>query len=407
MGREAQREPELGLSGERIAFFGRLGGMNRKEAAALIRTHGAIPVDGTDPQVSLVIFGADELPLGAPERQLDANIRARMEAGNCKSLSETELWQRLGLVENEANVRRLYTPAMLAQLLDVSIATIRRWHRRGLIAPVREVHRLPYFDFEEVVSARRIAGLIASGTAPHVIENKLVSLGELVPGASRSLAQLSVLVEGREVLLRQGEGLIEPGGQLRFDFDALEPEGESESEPTLPFSPLAVLEESSAGQMLPSTADELLDEAARCEEEGRLDESAEALRSWLISNGPTAEICFQIAELLYRMGDLTAARERYFMAIELNEDYVEARANLGCLLAELGDYELALAAFRGALRYHPDYPDVNFHLGRTLDDIDRTDEALPYWRRFLDLAPDSPWAEEARQRLGLQPIVDN
>ena len=91
----------------------------------------------------------------------------------------------------------------------------------------------------------------------------------------------------------------------------------------------------------------------------------------LAAGGPSPEICFQLAELLYRLGDVTAARERYYMAIELDEDYVEARANLGCVLAETGQLELAVAAFQGALRYHSDYPDVHYHLARTLDDLGR------------------------------------
>ena len=88
------------------------------------------------------------------------------------------------------------------------------------------------------------------------------------------------------------------------------------------------------------------------------------------------------------------------MAIELDEDYVEARANLGCVLAETGQHELAVAAFEGALRYHPDYADVHYHLARTLDELDHRSEAEEHWRAFLAQAPDSPWAEEARSRLG-------
>ena len=41
------------------------------------------------------------------------------------------------------------------------------------------------------------------------------------------------------------------------------------------------------------------------------------------------EVSFQLAELLYWLGDISAARERYFMTIELDEHFVEARANLG------------------------------------------------------------------------------
>ena len=87
------------------------------------------------------------------------------------------------------------------------------------------------------------------------------------------------------------------------------------------------------------------------------------------------------------------------MAIELDEDYVEARANLGCVLYELGEVELAIAAFQGALRFHADYPDVHYHLARALDECDRREEALPHWQEFLRLSPDSPWAAEARDRL--------
>jgi tetratricopeptide (TPR) repeat protein len=89
------------------------------------------------------------------------------------------------------------------------------------------------------------------------------------------------------------------------------------------------------------------------------------------------------------------------MAVELDEDYVEARANLGCVLVETGELELGLAAFQGALQTHPEYPDVHYHMARTLDRVGREAEAEPYWAEFLHLAPDSPWADEARRRLGL------
>jgi tetratricopeptide (TPR) repeat protein len=90
------------------------------------------------------------------------------------------------------------------------------------------------------------------------------------------------------------------------------------------------------------------------------------------------------------------------MAIELDEDYVEARANLGCVLAELGEPELATAAFEGALAHHPDYPDAHYHLARLLDELGMSPAAVPHWEAFLAQAPDSPWAEAARQRLGLE-----
>jgi tetratricopeptide (TPR) repeat protein len=386
------------LAGKRVAFVGKLGGMTRREAQALVREQGGTPVDAQKSDADLVVIGAEQLPLGEHDDPLDASLREAAAEGRLEIITETQLWQRLGLVESEQHVRRLYTPAMLADLLDVSVATIRRWHRRGLIVPSREVHRLPYFDFQEVSTAQRIAQLVAAGASPAAIEKKLEELARFVPDVERPLAQLSVIVEGKQILLRQGEGLIEPGGQLRIDFEALErPEAEAQestSPPTVSFEAALGL------QVELASPEELLEFAIAAEEEGRIEYAAELLRAVLAAEGPLADICFQLAELLYRLGDLGAARERYYMAIELDEEFVEARNNLGCVLLEEGQSELAAAAFQGALACHADYPDAHYHLARTLDELDRPGEAEHHWQQFLRLAPNSPWADEARDRLG-------
>src|SRR3990172_5780314 len=93
-------------------------------------------------------------------------------AGALEIISETQFWQRLGMFDDESQ-GRLYTPAMLAELLNVSVSIIRRWHRRKLIVPVREVRRLPYFDFQEVATARQLAALLAAGASPKEKERKL------------------------------------------------------------------------------------------------------------------------------------------------------------------------------------------------------------------------------------------
>ncbi len=386
------------LAGRRVAFLGKLGGVTKREAQHMVREHGGTPVDKVSCDADLIVIGADELPLSEADEMLDEVTRQAAADGRLEIIGETQLWQRLGLMESEQNVRRLYTPAMLADLLNVSVATIRGWRRRGLIVPAREVRRLPYFDFQEVATARRLAQLLAAGVTPAAIEKKLAELSRFVPEVERPLAQLSIIVEGRQLLLRQGEGLIEPGGQMRFDFEALEEQVEpSHSEPegvaTLSF------EKYLAEQTAVPTGDEILAMAVQLEEEGRLEDAAEMYRVAMSANGPTAEACFQLAELLYRLGDLAGARERYYMSIELDENYVEARANLGCVLAELGQRELAVSAFQGALKYHDGFPDVHFHLARILDELGQRDEAETHWREFLDLAPDSPWADEAVSRL--------
>lgn len=392
--------PTQPLLDRRVAFVGKLGSMTRREAQRLVRSQGGTVVEQAAPQIDLIVIGADELPLAEQDELLDEATRTAAAEGRLEIITETQFWQRLGLFEDDLAVRRLYTPAMLAGLLKVPVAVIRRWHRRGLIVPEREVHRLPYFDFQEVATARRLTELVAAGVSPADIERKLADLARYVPGVERPLAQLSVLVEGRQLLLREAVGLIEPGGQRRIEFDP-PPQGDASTTDTAEGTPATLrLGPHVSPTICPASPDEMLALAGELEEDGQLAAAADHYRAALAAGGPRAEVCFQLAELLYRLGDMAGARERYYMTIELDEDYVEARANLGCVLAELGELPLAVAAFEGALSHHADYPDVHYHLARTLDELRRPADAEPHWREFLALSPESPWAEEAQERLG-------
>ncbi|HIN53606.1 MAG TPA: tetratricopeptide repeat protein [Planctomycetes bacterium] len=371
--------------------------------------------DLEEANVDIIILGAEQWPPTDPEDLLPAAVLSSVSADRAEIITETEFWERLGLFEGDQNIRRLYTPAMLAELLEVPVAIIRRWHRRGLIVPARKIHRLPYFDFQEVATARHLAELLAAGASPAQIEKRLAELAKYVPDVKRPLAQLSVIVQGQQILLRQGEGLIEPGGQMRMDFEALEKPDRSDVD-VIEINERDVLttldrsEDRDEPRILsfgdaidralnPENPEEMLMQASEYEEAGELELAIDIYRTFLAAFGPRAEVCFQLAELLYRRNDFAAARERYYMAIEIDENYVEARANLGCVLIDTGELDLAIAALYGALKYHPDYPDVHYHLARTLDDLGRREEAQDHWRAFLVLAPDSPWAQQARDRL--------
>ena len=382
------------FSQRRIALVGRFGGMNQREATNVLRSYDATVVEVDADLVDWVVIGAEESPLAEADL-LDRRIHDAAANGALEILHETELWQRLGLVDLEYSSRRYYTPAMLAHLLSVPVSVIRRWHRRGLIKPVHTLHKLPYFDFQEVATARRLAQWIASGDSPKVIEQRLVDLVEVLPDIQRPLDQLSILIEGKHVLLRHGQGLLEPGGQLRFDFDALESDKSDQSPPRV----LAFPAEEPGREPVAISTDPLLVEAYAAEDAEQLPAAVDAYHAILARDGPRAEISFQIGELLYRLGEVTAARERYYTAIELDSEYVEARASLGCVLAETGQIELAVAAFRGALSLHEEYSEVHYHLAGALEQIDHYLEARHHLQRFIQLAPESPWAEEARRRM--------
>jgi tetratricopeptide (TPR) repeat protein len=400
---------ESSLSGRRIAFVGKLASMSRREAEQLVREHGGSVLDraGADADLIVISDEAGELKRLVAEPSLfDVDTRAAFSSGAIEFMHESELWSQLGLVDAEHGVERLYTPAMLAELVGVPIRAIRQWQRRGALVAKRKVRRLPYFDFEDVRVAQKLGALIKSGCSLAKVNRRLEELARLLPESDRPLTDPAVVVEGRRLLVQREEGLAEPSGQLLIDFDVARPEtaeGSEHDEPVaIPFATAEALLNKSAARPRgphPYAADDLRSLAAELAEGGQAGRAMEAYRALLFSGESTAEDHFDLAELLYQTGDLSAARERYYVAIELDEDFVEARSNLGCVLDEHGETALAEAAFRGALEYHPDYADAHYHLAKLLDRVDRCDEASRHWQLFMNLAPASPWADEARERI--------
>lgn len=414
------------VQGRRIALGRRLTIKSRRDWKRLIKQHGGHPIDQLDELTDvLLVSSAEDEDSHRPQNSELADLQ-KLEV-----VIEDDLYQMLAPQESNVDLSRLYTPQILAKLLDVPVATIRRWQRRGLIKPVHQINKLPYYDFQEIASARRIARWIQSGRSPAAIERQLVEIAQ-TSGDPRPLSQLSIIVQGQKVLLKAGAGLSAANGQLHFNFeDGLAPEPAPDEPPQLKIVshdedvlndrftdfcqqddeadalpnvlPFVRPEDFSASAisagLFEKSPDQFIQWATELEDEGDVTGAAEVYRTMALAHGISPDINFRIAELLYQAGDLSAARERYYNAIELDETFVEARASLGCVLVELGQHDLAISAFKGALHYHRDFADVHFHLARLLDETGKPDDATIHWEAFLDLAPKSPWAEEARQRM--------
>lgn len=300
-------------------------------------------------------------------------------------------------------VRRLYTIAMMADVLGAPPAAVRHWARGGLLVAAKRAGAIEWFDFQQLVVGRTLARLLAGGLSLREIDAKLAGLA---PGGAGAAARESgrIIVDGRRLSIRRGGRLLGSGGQMQLGFyvDGLQistadDSGRTVAGPIRGAGSHPRKEERETAP--PPIGRELLDLAADLEAAGEFVEAAEALRAFLQAEGPAAPVMFMLAELLYRAGDLTAARERYYAALELDADHLEARTSLGCVLAELGDHELALAAFDGVLRQEPDYADAHWHVAGVLQACGRVTESRRHLRTFLTLAPESPWAALARERL--------
>ena len=392
-------DSSLVFHGKRVVFVGKLGALSRKETMQLVRDQGGFPMERPDGEVNMVIIGAEQLPAEDLSSLLSESIRSGLREGRTTLIHEHELWSMLGVVDDSQG-SHLYTPAMLADLIKTPVRNIRRWFRMGLLKSSKVAHRLPYFDFVEVQNAKQLSEWIARGAKSADIKRHLIEFGARVE--NRSLAEIDLVIDGRRLLLRQEGCLISASGQLHLDFD-LDETNQEDQPSVVPFGVMAsgkTIDDVGMVDASLLSKDHLLQMAEEFEDSGQLEQAIEWYRVILARFGMASEVCFQLAEVLYRSGDCSGARERYYCALELDEDFIEARANLGCVLAETGQNELAIAAFQGALARDDHYPDVHYHLARCLDETGSEQDAAKHWIRFLQLSPQSPWADEALNRLG-------
>ena len=389
------------LCGERVAFTGTLASMTHHQAMDLVDQHGGTSMQHVGQQTSILVVGEEGWPLepdGLPSIKLEHARQLHEKGEPIRIVSESEWLKLLGIEPPERKTQKLYTPAMLFQLLGVSVHTIRRWERAGLIKAVKKVYRLPYFDFEEVASARRLCELAASGVRAEQISSSLQKLHLLLPNMTKPLAQLEVLARGANGLVfRDDLGLIETSGQRLFDFDPPDVDHDQNEGPsTIPIRP-ALPEESAERQRW--TAEDWFHEGCRLADGNEIGHAIEALRLATSGDPVNPTYHFHLADALYRQKKPHGAIERYHMSVELDHKFLEAWTQLGCVLSEINDSSGAQAAFQIALELHPDYPEVHFHLAGVLDQLGDKENAVLHWRRYLDFDQRGPWAEIARERL--------
>ena len=397
------------FAGEVVAFTGTLASMTHAAAAALVADLGGTFTERLTHATTLLVVGEEGWPLaddGAPTAKFRKAVAwNRTGEANVRLLAESDWLRAAGLSEaagdGAAGVRRLYTPAMLSRLLDVTPGRVRSWARSGLIRPVRTVHRLPYFDFAEVARTRTLAGLLEAGVSRADLEAGLSELEEVF-GEAAAAGRLDLLARDGRLLVRDAAGLREPrGGQRVLDF-APGPdvragdigEGRGEDSPAL-----LRLPDPDGGRPRERSAAEWLDLGV-----SRLDAddpaaAVPALRSCLARDPANPEAHFHLADALFRTGSPGAAEERYRAATEHDPRFIEAWVQLGCLRASGGRHRAAAAALRTALAIHDDLPDAHLHLAESLHALGDAD-AADHYRAYLRHDDRGPWAQLARARLG-------
>lgn len=262
-----------------VYFFGKLAGATRHEASRLARGAGYRVATTLHEGVGLVVLG-EGADLGqtrvALAQTFDDKSRQAFESGALRVVSESQFLARLVQFTKPIGVaqepRQGATPAAVASLVGVPVATVRRWLRKGFLKPVDPCARLPLLSSDAIVVARRLAFLASGFLSEDVVERKILVFTELLaireapetdadeafplfeaapnarptdlpnallapdaprPDFSRVILQLTLSADGRDVLLlpdatEAGPVSVAPidaKGQRVFDFAALPTDG--------------------------------------------------------------------------------------------------------------------------------------------------------------------------------------
>ncbi|MBR4835049.1 MAG: tetratricopeptide repeat protein [Thermoguttaceae bacterium] len=529
------------LRGQTLFFYGRLAFSPRRDAERFARERGFRVAATLRETVDRIVLGEGE-PLAQVRARLAAEFddrsRRAFELGTLAVVSETQFWKELAAtypaaqprssvfsvastpdaapadgflfpelaassaepsvlaVEPEPSLEALEelaaaekfgcTPAALAELVGVSIETVRRWRRRGLLETTIENGRLPSFSTRAVLVAKRLAFLCSTGLSDEFVERRVAAFREVAPDVESIILRLTLSSDGRDVLFDGDAGPVDFRGQRRFDFGALPTDGSGPLPPTPPFLSPAEEEiatvERFASLAAPSEASEplapppflaffadaptqtapslptppvlspqppkrvefsaapstrfdfstspfaagqttrpvlafdkdarerwrdatkrrvvrLCESAWNLEREGYWEEAARLYRGALLAGGLDAGVCFRLGKLLYLLGDFSAARERFYATLELDEDFADARFELAKTLVALGELDDAAAAFEGAVADRPNDPNVRFELGKLYLRLGRRAAAIDELRQAAATLDDEKLAEDVRRLL--------
>ena len=105
---------------------------------------GALLVDANEADVDVIVFDPATVNSDMLRMRISAKSAQRLQDGAIQVIGHPQLVQYFD--QQSPGVHRLVTRSMLADMLDVSVATIRSWQRRGLIQRVSTFSKLDYLS---------------------------------------------------------------------------------------------------------------------------------------------------------------------------------------------------------------------------------------------------------------------
>jgi len=361
------------LAGKEVSLTGRLISMDRAEAVQRIVRAGGRHVSEPDMTTELLVAGQATghfTPDGGIARNMLRFRELKKQGAPIRLVDEAEFLGLIGAEGELTDTSRMYTAAQVSRIVEEPLSVVRGWMRRGLLQPARVANRLAWFEFQDILLARNLGRLTASGVTTAQVRQSLSEIAQWVPDGEQIAGRLEAYDRGLRIRLLDG-GWAEPSGQRLMDFDAERDRGTPR---------VSVFPESDQSHGRWFT------EAVEAEERGDLRRAADAYtRALQAATDP--ETLFNLGNVLYEMGREADAAERYLQAIESDRGFAEAWNNLGNCLVAIGKHDEGIHAYQTALSIEPRYPDAHCNLAIIYARTGQHDKALPHRAECLRAFP--------------------
>jgi hypothetical protein len=288
------------LAGKEIALSGRLFSMSRTQAVQRILRAGGRPVREPGPATAILVAGNALTPHPRGERRPQPGPLPAAEAANAAIRLVEERSSCACSGQDELEDFSACTPRSRSAASPGPRWPVRSWVRRGLLRPARLSHRLAWFGFQDILTARNLARLSQAGVPAATIHRSLSKIAGWLPEGDRILGQLEAYAAGLSLRLPDG-GRAEPSGQRLMDFP-----GDSATQSKR-------REEGQARADVPLPEPEAVDwfsQGLEAEERGELQAAAE-LYTRALEASARPDVLFNLGNVLYELGQEALAAERY------------------------------------------------------------------------------------------------
>lgn len=287
-------------------------------------------------------------------------------------------------------VTDLFTLSEIARLLKVTTGRLRTLDRSGVVSPTGRKRGRRAYTFADLIQLRAAQSLLNSDVRLRDVNRAMLALKKALPRVARPLAELRIVSDGRNIVVRTADGNFEPlSGQMVLDFEVK----------TLRDDVVRVLRPA-AGRERSRTAYELYLKASELDEDPATMNDAEALYRRALELDPWLTIAYtNLGNIAFRRQNTEAAESLYRKALELDSRQPEAQYNLGYMMLERGQADEAIPLFHGAIDVDPGFADAYFNLAMAYEHSGQPAKARPYWTSYIELEPSGTWTEIAKRHL--------